>query len=188
VSWEDIKETIERVYGSRLGKSKLNLETIEGADPMTLLEQLQTRDFDVAHFSCHGDVDKGMGRLMLVDAKTGRTAFITADELGKTLAGRDLRLVILSACDTSKPADFGSTAETLIEQGIPAVVANQAPVPNASMAPFVAALYTELRRSGNIDKAVTQGRIALSTTKGPEWGITTLHRLSGAAQLYNPDI
>lgn len=186
VSWQDIKDTIERVYNSRLGTSKLALTTIEGAEPLELLTELQTRPFDIVHFSCHGDVKDGMGRLMLVNSQTRRTAFITADELGRTLAGRDIRLVILSACDTSTPtaADFGSTAETLIAQGIPAVVANQAPVPNASMAPFVGALYTELRRSGNIDKAVTQGRITLSATKGPEWGITTLHRLSGAAQLY----
>ena len=119
VSWQDIKDTIERVYNAHLGGSKLEMPTIEGADPLELLTELQTRQFDIVHFSCHGDVKDGMGRLMLVNSQTRRTAFITADELGRTLAGRDIRLVILSACDTSTPtgADFGSTAETLIAQG-----------------------------------------------------------------------
>lgn len=188
VSWQDIKATIERIYGARLDR-KFELKTIEGSDRTTLLDELSTSQFDIVHFSCHGKVIRGVGHLVLINRQTRGPDYVPAMQLGQVLAGRGIRLLILSACETSVPGaedDFSSIAETLVRQGIPAVVANQAPVPNQSMAIFVSAIYRELLQSGNIDKAVTQGRIALSleTQGGPEWGITTLHRLDDAAQLY----
>jgi hypothetical protein len=190
VSWSDVKSTIERIYLGRFGPA-LRLDVIEGSDAQSLTQALQTKRFDVVHFSCHGDVKDGKGRLILLDSKTGKADPVEAGDLGRVLAGRQIRLVVLSACETSSgdaADDFAIVAESLIRMGIPAVVANQLPVPNLSVALFVGALYEELRQSGNIDLAVTAGRIALSMNlrQGPEWGIPTLYRLSGAAMLYKP--
>lgn len=187
VSWEDVRDTLERAYSARL--DKFNLELIEGTDRESLVDALLNRQFDIVHFSCHGDVVKGKGRLILINRKTNKPDYITSEELGTVLAGRKIRLVVLSACNTSvtdAQDDFASIAETLIRQGIPAVVANQAPVVNKTVAVFVRALYNELLASGNIDKAVTAGRIALKLDlrDGLEWGIPTLHRLHGVSQLY----
>jgi len=186
VSWQDVKATIERAYAGRIGA--LKLEAIEG-DRQSLTAALQNGSFDLVHFSGHGEVRGGVGRLILVDSASQRMDYIEAPELARILAGRQLRLVVLSACETSAgnaPDDFAIIAEALIRMGIPAVVANQMPVPNQSIAVFVGALYKELLRVGNIDKAMTAGRIALSIDLrgGPEWGIPTLYRLHGAAQLY----
>jgi len=187
VSWDDVRESLERVYGARLGS--LNLDLIEGTDRDSLVDALLSRKFDIVHFSCHGDVVKGKGRLILINRATKRPDYITSEELGVVLSNRGIRLVILSACSTSAgnvDDDFASIAETLVRQGIQAVVANQAPVLNKTVAVFVGALYRELLDTGNIDKAVTSGRIALKLALRDdlEWGIPTLHRLHGAAQLY----
>lgn len=189
VDWSDVKATIERTYAARMGGTRLELRVIDGSDRDSLVSALQTQLFDIVHFSCHGTVVKSMGRLILMDRKTNRPDFIDARELGRLLAGRNIRLVILSACETSAnnfEGDFGNIAEMLVHNGIPAAVANQAPAKNKTTAAFAGALYKELLTSGNIDKAMTAGRIALSIElRGdPEWGIPTLHRLHGAEQLY----
>lgn len=188
VSWNEVQDVLRRAYEARLGK--LKLELIEGTDRDSLVEALLSREFDIVHFSCHGEVADGEGRLILVNRKTKGPDYITSRELGRVVAGRGIRLVILSACETASgnpDDDFGSIAETLVRQGIPAVVANQAPVANKTVAVFVGALYRELLKTGNIDKAVTAGRIALSLDlrDSPEWGIPTLYRLYGAEQLYD---
>jgi CHAT domain len=187
VSWEDIEQTLRRTYTARLGG--LDLKVVEGSTRQSLLDVIQQGQFDVVHFSCHGEVVNGEGRLILVDRRNQKPDYILASELGRLLSNRGIRLVVLSACESSAatPAlTFSNIAETLIQQGIPAVVANQAPVLNQTVAAFVGALYQELLGSGNIDMAVTAGRIALSMDlrESPEWGIPTLHRLYGAAQMY----
>ena len=84
-------------------------------------------------------------------------------------------------------ADDPATIDT--GSGIPAVVANQLPVPDATVATFVGALYEELLRSGDIDLAVTEGRIRLAVDLGSspkavlEWGIPTLYRHINGAQV-----
>ena len=188
VDWQQIRDTLQREYGSHMGT--LKLDVIESADRNNLVMSLLNADFDIVHFSCHGDIYKGENRLILVNRKGGGPDYISAAELGRVLGGRGTRLVVLSACSTSQPGavdDFASIAETLIAEGVPAVVANQAPVLNKTVAVFVGQIYRELLSSGNIDKAVTAGRVALSLAlkDSPEWGIPTLHRLYGSAQLYD---
>ncbi|BAK77241.1 hypothetical protein NH8B_2427 [Pseudogulbenkiania sp. NH8B] len=101
------------------------------------------------------------------------------------LAGKGVQLAILSACLTgagNHSDAFAVLASALIVSGIPAVVANQYPIPIKSIAPFVGSVYTSLALEGDIDRAVAEGRAALSigigsTTSGEavvEWGIPTL--------------
>jgi len=89
--------------------------------------------------------------------------------------------VVLSACETAAgdfASDFSVMADGLVRCGIPAVVANQFPVENGSIANFVGALYHELLQSGDIDLAVSEGRVALAVEVESfiDWGIPTLYR------------
>jgi hypothetical protein len=189
LGWEQIESTLQREY--RAQGSPLDPEIIEGANLATLQVALQAKHFDIVHFSCHGDATGSEGRLVFVDRQTKKPDYISAAAIGRVLVGRDIRLVVLSACETALPGSqrttFSNTAEALIRLGIPAVVANQAPIKVTAMTIFVAALYRELAKSGNIDKAMAEARLALSNAlpkDDPEWGIPTLHRLYGGAQLY----
>ena len=185
--WEQIEARLKREYSNRL---PLDLEVIEGTDSVTLLSALRAKQFDLVHFSCHGDASGADGRLVLINRKTKAPDYVKARDIGRVLADRGIRLVVLSACETSLPGSagttFGNTAETLIQLGIPAVVANQASIKVPSMAIFIGALYKELTTSGNIDRAMAEARLALSIElpNDPEWGVPTLHRLHGGSQLY----
>jgi hypothetical protein len=190
VDFEAVAGAIQRAFQSWLPPEGFTIEVVDGATRESFNKALRKR-FDILHFSGHGRVDGGKkGQLLLVDRKTGRTDAVDAEHLCTSLNGKDLSLVVLSACETASgnfDDDFSVVAEALVRSGIPAVVANQLPVTNQAMAAFVGPLYAELLQSGDIDRAVMEGRITLDVVlKSFEWGIPTLYRHYGASQLYEP--
>jgi hypothetical protein len=194
VSWADVRDSIERAFSARLPDG-LSLDVIEATDRKSLAIQLDKVAYDVVHFSCHGEVVNGQGRLLLMDSKTKKSSPVSAVELATLLGGRKLRLVVLSACDTASgnfQARFDVMAEALVRRGIPAVIANQLPVPNSSVAAFVGDVYEELLKSGDVDQAVNAGRVGLAFELGTpnqaplEWGIPTLYRRVDSAEIFKP--
>ena len=194
VSWTDVKLTIERVYNAQI-PDRFLFTAIEGGSRTSLLNTLQKERFDIFHFSGHCEIKGGVGHLVLVDSASGKSELLAADELAILLAGKGIRLAVLSACLTSAgnfADDFASVAGALIKAGIPAVVANQLSIPNKSVATFVGAMYRELLISGDIDLAVNAGRVALAISLGGivggdavlEWGIPTLYRLFDANRIF----
>lgn len=194
VGWSDVDKKLRRDFQSLAGVA--SLQVVAGADRIALLNALNSKRFDVFHFLGHGTVVKGEGHLALVNVDTGTTDLVSGRDLAVALSGQRLKLAILSACETgvgSIGQAFGSVARTLLEAGVPAVVANQTSIPTNSIVPFVSALYRRLILDGNIDSAVMAGRAALSIDLRPavepdlavfEWGIPSLYRWPGAAQLF----
>lgn len=196
VDWSDVAPVIERAMSAQM-PVEFTIKVIEGATRGGLIAAIARESFDVFHFFGHGDLKANVGQLVLQDIKTGKSDFLSAPELAVALAGKGVQLAILSACLSSAGKhddDFGVLASALIAAGIPAVVANQYPIPIKSISPFVGSVYASLARDGDIDRAVAEGRVALAvgiggTTGGNavvEWGIPTLYRLPDAQQLFQP--
>jgi hypothetical protein len=194
VSWEEVQAAMQRAFDANL-PDDVTLTLVDGADPKALRQAILNEKFDIFHFSGHGRVKDGKGQLILVDRKTakGKSQYVDAEQLSAILSGRGLRLVVLSACLTATGDfrdDFSVIAAALVRSGIPAVVANQMPVSNKTISPFVGQMYSTLMTSGDIDVAMTEGRIALYTdlakdaSSGLEWGIPTLYRHHDGSQLY----
>lgn len=183
VSWVDVKASVERTFAVRI-PGRFTLTAIEATTRTSLVDEVQKSNCDIFHFSGHGKVIDGVGNLVLM-GRGNRSSYLRADDLASMLQGRGISLVVLSACDTATgdfDNNFAVTAEALVRAGIPAVVANQLPVPDSSVALFVGRMYDELLRSGDIDRAVDEGRIKLATELEAgseavlEWGIPTLYR------------
>lgn len=194
VDWEDVRDALQRAFDANL-PDKVTLKTIDGTDAASLLKAVKSEQFDIFHFSGHGQIKGGDGQLVLVNRKTQKSEYLTSQQVCSLLANRGIRLVVLSACLTSTgdfKDDFAVIAAALVRSGIAAVVANQMPVSNKTIAPFVGALYGQLLQSGDIDLATTEGRISLyvdlgkGAASGLEWGIPTLYRHYAGAQLYKP--
>ena len=195
VGWADVEANVRRQFEAQTDVVA-SLKIIPGATSQALLKALNMETFDVFHFLGHGGVINGEGNLVLVDVDTGTPDYVKASDLAIALAGQKLKLCILSACLTGAgdfKDDFGPIATALLRNGIPAVVANQTSIPTKSVAPFVGALYGRLLKEGNIDTAVMAGRVALQMDLRKvvepdkaviEWGIPTLYRLPGSAQLF----
>jgi len=195
VEFDAVKEAIKRTLEAGV-PARFEIDPVESATRQDLFEKVTRNHYTILHFSGHGDVSpKGECRLIFVNRRTKKSDYVGAKELALLLAGRGIRLVILSACNTSAgdvKDDFAVMAEALVRANIPAVIANQLPVPTRSIAPFVSALYRTLLKTGDIDEAVGEGRVSLfwnlSQPHGAslEWGIPTLYRQYAANQLYQP--
>ena len=196
VSWLDIKESIEREFSAEL-PNEFEIEPIEGTSRQAFMNAFTVKNYDILHFSGHGEISKdGVGSLLFENRKTKKKDPISAVQLGNFLKNKNLRLVVLSACNTSAgnfSKEFAVVAKTLVECGIPAVVANQFPITNSIATAFAGGFYSELVKSGDVDRATAEGRIRLNF--GPpladgaariEWGIPTLYRHLGAAKVFAP--
>jgi hypothetical protein len=193
VEWQAVRDDIESSLGPYA--AYVELQSLVPADWSDFRNSIRRFRPDVVHFSGHGSITSGETQLFFMDSKTNQSQPVTSETLSALLQERDIRLVVLTACDTSTmPRKLESraavpvAAEDLVRRGIRAVVANQLPLPNATAASFVGPLYRSLLQEGDVDKAVAEGRVELFTnlnnssdTAKLEWGIPTLHRhLSGA--------
>jgi hypothetical protein len=193
VSWPESKELIERTFRARLPES-FELEAIEGASPEDLANQVTRCPYHILHFSGHGEVIDGVGHLILVDRKKKKTSRMNSKKLSVLLAGRSFRLVVLSACETAAgnfAEPFAVIAEALVKGGVPAVVANQLPAFDQTVAVFAGKMYETLLNSGDIDQAVGEGRVRLFTLADPppngvrlDWGIPTLYRHIAGSRIF----
>jgi hypothetical protein len=193
VSWTEVQSALEASFARVQGT--VEMRTIAGAGWKETVEAILEFGPEIFHFSGHGEVVNGKGRLLFTSRATQRSEPVPVKQFCNTLQQRGIRLVVLTACNTSSgdfKKDFAIIAESLVRSGIPAVVANQLPVPDETAASFVRALYLELVRSGNIDRAVAEGRVTLYGTinveddevAALEWGIPTLHRHPNGAQIF----
>lgn len=199
VSWPAVKDAVERAFAARIPVNDYDLKVID-ANPKDLAEALQASDYDIFHFSGHGMVDeKGVGQLLLMDRTGNKSIPYSAEKLSMTLRNRGIRLVILSACSTASgnfSDKFDVTAMALIGSGVPAVVANQFPVPDSTVATFIKPLYDELLKSGDIDRAVNEARFLLAsdpaltqgTSASLEWGIPTLYRHIAGSRILETEL
>lgn len=195
VPWDDLFGKIKRTLVANM-PGEVAIKVVPGATRTDLLKVLARETFDVFHFFGHGTLQGGVSGLVLQDAETGLSDFLPGADLAVALSGKSIRLALLSACLSSGGNyndDFGVIATTLIQTGIPAVIANQYAIPYSTISPFVSNVYESLLIYGDIDQAVAEGRAALSIGladmgadgKGAiEWGIPTLHRLADSRQLF----
>ncbi len=132
------------------------------------------------HFVGHGDFTAdGDGVLYLEDAERGHAA-VDSTELANLLADQtSLRLVVLNSCEgarTTLTDPFAGVATTLVQLGVPAVVAMQFEISDAAAILFAEELYTNLiGRQDPIDAAVAEARKAIYIELGTvEWATPVL--------------
>jgi hypothetical protein len=192
VSWPNVRDSIERTFRLSMPE-QFDLKVIPGVSAKAFTSETGFGGYDIVHFSGHGEVIGGVGNLLFVDPITKKSERLRADQLGTILTGLGIRLVVLSACESSAgnfEQPFSTIAGTLVSEGLPAVVGNQFPAQDEMVASFVGPLYSQLLKTGDIDQAVSFGRVNLFAQLSPpkaavlEWGIPTLHRHINASQLF----
>jgi CHAT domain len=196
VDWVAVKDSVRAEFSAFLPTDHYELKVVEGT-PRAIYQEMESPGgtYDIFQFSGHGTVDlrTGEGCLLLLDDSGSGYLPWSASTLAMNLAGRGIKLAVLNACLTAagNAVDpFNIVAEALLCSGIPAVVANQLPIPNKTVAPFVGSMYRMLLRTGDIDLAVSQGRIRLATDLSAlpnavlEWGIPTLYRHIAGANVF----
>jgi|GEM_PF-5483215 len=145
----------------------------------------------ILHFAGHGYFAKemgdeigqviGRGGLVLADDK-GEARLVPVDTLAPILRGRDLRLVVLAACEGAQRDAvnaWSGVAPALIRAGIPAIVGMQYSISNANATQFSDLFYTALTQGAGVDKALYEARLAMSqadeATLQTEFGFPALY-------------
>lgn len=166
---------------------------VEDATPAELGAAL-LRGADLFHFAGHGTFDSdgaGAGYLVLVEDKQSRSPYLLPSaELAAQLQSAGVRVAVLGACQSGRRdgvSAWAGVAPTLIERGIPAVVAMQYEVIDRHAAVFSRMFYAALAAGLSVDEAVAAGRLAMlgeSNEREFEWGVPVLYMRAGDGRLF----
>jgi hypothetical protein len=124
--WSRLSTALARLVES----GQIGLKRLAEASLSVLQRELRSGQYHVLHFIGHGGFDRESqdGVLVLCD-EAGRGRLVAAEHLGTILHDhRSLRLVVLNACEGSRSSrtdSFSGVAQTLVQQGVPAVIAMQ---------------------------------------------------------------
>jgi CHAT domain-containing protein len=157
-----VEQTLARVSES----GRVKLDWLEPATPRGLREALRDGSYHILHYAGHSDFTAaGEGMLFLEDSN-GAAAAVDGTVLANLLGDQtDLRLVVLNSCEgarTTLTDPYAGVATTLIQLGVPAVVAMQFPISDRAAITFGEELFTNLiGRQDPIDAAVAEGRKAI---------------------------
>jgi membrane-associated phospholipid phosphatase len=183
--WKELQEGLARLTSSGI----LNVDRLEKPSFQRLLRAVERTQYHILHFVGHGqfDRDHGEGVLMFEDEE-GKSEPITAQALGVLVYdAASLRLAVLNSCEgaTADSTDLlGGTAQTLIQQGIPAVIAMQTQISEGGAQCFAEAFYEALAGGTPVDAALASARKNLYGTGSVEWGAPVLYMRSPDGQLF----
>lgn len=154
------------------------------------LQQLLRQGFHIWHFAGHGSFGRdGRTAALAFEDAQGDLAYVNASELG-ILLNRSVHLIVLDACESGRltTEPFRSIAPALIRGQIPAVIAMQFSVPDASARAFAGEFYRALAEGFPIDACVTEGRKAVMLASGrgqPDWGIPVVYSRALDGKLFD---
>ena len=172
--------------------AELDAEVISGPTQRETIAAALDR-CQALHLVAHGTFKAatGHGALLLEDADGARA--LTRDDELNAWFNPGLRFVVLQACQTAAAAPtsgppMAGIAPQLVALGVPAVVAMQDFVPMDDAATFAATFYRSLMRSGIVDAAVNDGRLALFRKKQDDsYTIPVLFMRLRKGLLWSPD-
>ncbi len=174
--WQGLKKAL----GPLEKQGDVKLIRLEKPTLDKLQEALQDEKYHVFHYIGHGKYDERSkeGKLLLEDDE-GKGKEYSGDELKTFLQDHEtLQLVILSACEgarTSSEDPYSGVAQTLVLQGIPAVIAMQFQIFEDAAIKFSKELYETIENGYSVDAAVSEARKAISLEGDKtEWGIPVL--------------
>ncbi len=159
----------------------VQLTWLEGQTWRDLQRAMRGGPWHIFHFIGHGAYDRRVdeGALALAE-DDGQTYLMHATPLGRLLANHGtLRLAILNACEGAKGGQrdlFSSTAATLAQRGIPAVLAMQYEISDRAAIELTSAFYEALADGMPVDAALAEARTAISlrVNNSLEWGTPVL--------------
>ncbi len=178
------KDNLREALGSLVDAGKVVLDVEEDANLRTLQNRLlqaknEGAGYHIFHFVGHGQFDEAEGEgLLLLEDEEERSRSVSGRRLGTYLFGHHtLRLAVLNACEGARASatrPFGSVAKTLVQRGIPAVVAMRVQISDRAAIDFARQFYAAIAEGWPVDAALAEGRKAIYTESEVEWATPIL--------------
>lgn len=158
-----------------------------------LQQQLRHTDYHIFHFVGHGGFDeRTQDGVLLFEEADRESDRVSAQDLGTLLHDhRTLRLVMLNACEGargSRTDPFAGTAQSLVQQGIPAVIAMQFEVSDEAAIMLAHEFYGSIADGYPVDAALAEARKALfAAGSRVEWGTPVLYLRAPDGKIFDID-
>ncbi|MBW4644223.1 MAG: CHAT domain-containing protein [Goleter apudmare HA4340-LM2] len=172
-------------HGSPVGSNSQGyapcmVNTLLQPTPQELIQELETKTYNVFFYAGHGLPDPDGGLLFLQPGQT-----LNGIELAQVLTHTGVKLAVFNACWGAQPAannnqaiPHSSLAEVLIRHGVPAVLGMRDQINDPESHSFIQAFAKALRSRKPIDEAVAEARQELLTIykfNQPAWTLPVLY-------------
>lgn len=174
LAYEEEELQLLRAFSPLMSQGLAQVHFTDDGSLENLAEKLKENNYHILHFTGHGSYHEGKGTLALEDPISGKLKEASAVKFNEVLAkagrkGHRPELVVLSACQTAQvveAGDLSGVADTLIEGGIPSVIAMSASILDNCAAIFAAKLYAELSDGLPLPDAFQEARLAVRKFEG----------------------
>lgn len=184
---------IRRGFEALIEAGLAEVDVLPSATPATLHARITTDRYDIVHFIGHGEFDAQSGQgYLLFETDAGDPLRADARSMREILCRRGIKLVFLNACESGMggKAEFNQgVAPALVENGLPAVVANQYKVLDPSATAFSQHFYWGLAQGLPLGDAAREARIALNYAIDGEtidWAVPVLYAHDPNARFTQP--
>jgi hypothetical protein len=162
-------------------QGRVELDRVPSGSLSDLRRKLMRNQYHVFHFIGHGRYDDdAQDGVLALEGPSGRAHLVTGTDLGVLLHDhRSLRLAILNSCEGARGGlndPYSGTAQSLIYQAIPAVVAMQFEITDNAAISFAHSLYETVANGYPLDAAMAAARNAIRDDANPlEWATPVLY-------------
>lgn len=154
----------------------IQLTLLEQPGRAELVNALEQGKFHMLHYAGHSEISETGGDLFLVSSQTGLTERLTGEDLAGLLVNNHIRLAVFNSCrgayTSSDDAETGwreqNLVQSLINRGVPGVIAMAERIPDNVATAFTQLLYRNLNRGYPIDLSLSRTRQGIITTFGSD--------------------
>ncbi|MEO6456880.1 MAG: tetratricopeptide repeat protein [Chloroflexia bacterium] len=171
----------------------VQLDLLEAPTLTGLQRQLRQGDYHIFHFIGHGAFNRNASDgLLILQDDDGRGRAVSGQDLAMLLHDHTpLRLAVLNACEGALSATddpFAGVAQSLVQGGLPAVIAMQFEITDQAAIVFAHEFYRSLADGYPVDAALTEARkmvLTESRGSGLEWGTPVLYMRAPDGRIFN---
>ena len=191
---EGERHRVNQAVHALVERGLVQITWLEGQTWRDLQRTMRTGEtpWHIFHFVGHGGFDEQRNEGYIVLADDAQKAHrLYATQLARLLARQrtSLRLVLLNACEGARTGALdllSSTAATLINSGVPAVLAMQYAIADSVAVEFANTFYESLADNLPVDAAVAEARNAINfhNARSLAWATPVLYMRSPDGQLF----
>ena len=187
--WTKLTEAVADLSAS----GQIAVERLDDATLGALQRCLRRSSYHIFHFIGHGEFDQTMQEgVLLLEGENQRGHRVGSQYLGMLLHDHEsLRVAILNACEgarSSRQDPFAGSAQSLVQQGIPAVIAMQFEIADDVATTFAHEFYGALSDGYPIDAALTEARKAIFAAGCEvEWATPVLYLRAPDGRIFDVD-
>jgi hypothetical protein len=187
--WRKLKDSVADLEAEGL----MVLDRLEKPTLGALQHALRREDYHIFHFIGHGGFDEvNEDGILLLEDEYQRSRQVSGQDLGIILHDeKTLRLAVLNSCEggrTSRTDPFVGVGQSLLQQGIPAVIAMQFEISDEAAIKMSHEFYYALADGYPVDGALAEARKGIfAEVNDVEWGTPVLYLRSSDGRIFDVD-